>query len=454
MSNKQTWFSRLFNRKSFVGGPVWVFNTDGSKILISDSKGDYIKEGFGSNSVVYSIIKSISDKFATLPFYLYEVKSKKDFDRYKAYTGNFKHKGSLIEYERLRKKAVNEIEGHPFQVAFDKLGFEGKAQLCGFYDMAGEAYLWKIKGLSGTEPLAYKILPSQFMAIDPDATLDGVKGYRLNLGNHIPFTPDEIGHWKRWNPFFDNNGGHLYGLSPLRAGFMDLMTSKAGKNAAYSDFSNNGVRGAIVRNDERPWDDSQREGLKGYIDENFNGVDNRGKIRAINIKAEWMQMGLSSSEMETMKALQLTKEDLCNVFQYPPRLLAAIEGTFNNVEAAERQLITHCVLPRAISFRDFVNTQLLPDFKDGSRYFYDVDITALPEMQQDMKELVEMLNMMPIDMNEFRTAIKYDERNEENCKKIMVKSDKVFLDELGQSDKEDIGQDVDDLEDEGIKDYK
>jgi HK97 family phage portal protein len=439
--------------KSYASGPMWFFQSDGTKILVSDDRGDYMKEGFGSNSVVYSIIKSISDKFATLPFYLYEVKNKKDFDRYKAYTSNFKHKGSLVEYERLRKKAVNEVENHPFQIAFDKLGFEGKAQLCGFYDMAGEAYLWKIKGLSGKEPLAYKILPSQFMQIDADATLDGVRGYRLNLGKATQFTPEEIGHWKRWNPFYDTAGGHLHGLSPLRAGFIDLMTSKAGKNAAYADFSNNGTRGAIVRNEDIPWGTEQRDDVSRYVDENFNGVENRGKIRAINIKAEWMQMGLSSSEMETMKALQMTKEDLCNVFQYPPRLLAAIEGTFNNVEAAERQLVTHCVLPRAISFRDFVNTQLLPDYKDAGRYFYDVDITALPEMQSDMKELVEMLDKMPIDLNEFRAAIKYDESPDPNAKKIYISSSKVPLDQVNMA-QDDLGQDMEDLEGEGIKDYK
>jgi HK97 family phage portal protein len=449
MSN---WLTNLFKRKSSIGGPFWVFNNDGSKVLISDSKGDYLNEGFGSNSTVYSIIKQISDKFASLPFYLYEVKSKKDFDRYKSLTSNLKHSTNLIQLEKLRTKSMDEVENHPFLDAFNALGFEGKAQLCGFYDLTGEAFLWKIKGLSGKEVLQYKILPSQFMKVNPDSTLDGVRNYVLNQGQTINFEVDEIGHWKKWNPFFDVNGGHLHGLSPLRAGFIDLMTNKAGKNAAHSDFSNNGTRGAIVRNEDIPWTDQQRDGIKQYIDENFNGYENRGKIRAINIKANWMQMGLSASEMETMKALQMTKEDICNVFQFPPRMLSAIEGTFNNVEAAERQLITHCIMPRALSFRDFVNNNLLPDFKDGHRYFFDVDITALPEMQKDIKDLVETLKMMPITLNEFREAVKYDSLPDENMNKVYIESSKVPLDQMNSMD--DLSNDVSGLEDEGIKDYK
>jgi HK97 family phage portal protein len=449
---KQNWFTKLFKRKSYVGGPFWLFNSDGSKILISDSKNDYLNEGFGSNSTVYSIIKQISDKFATLPFILYEVRNKKEFDRYKSLSANLKHNSNLIQLEKLRTKAMDEVENHPFLDAFNALGFEGKAQLCGFYDSTGEAFLWKIKGLSGEEVLQYKLLPSQFMKVNPDATLDGVAGYTWNQGKTLNFTVDEIAHWKKWNPFFDVNGGHLHGLSPLRAGFIDVMTNKAGKNAAHADFSNNGTRGAIVRKEEKPWTPDQRDGINDYIDEKFNGSENRGKIRAININADWMQMGLSASEMETMKALQMTKEDICNVFQFPPRLLSAIEGTFNNVEAAERQLITHCIFPRAVSFRDFVNSQLLTDFKDGHRYFFDVDITALPEMQSDIKKLVDTLKEMPITLNEFREAVKYDSLPDENMNKVYITSSKVPLDQVNMSD--DLGSDVSDLEDEGIKDYK
>lgn len=457
MNNKQGWIKRLFNRQKglSISSPYWFFNTDGSKVLLSDNKGDYINEGFGANSTVFSIIKHISDKFATLPFYLYEVTNKKEFQRYKSLSQGIGGNSSLIEYERSRHKALKEVDSHPFLDAFDKLGFEGKAQLCGFRDMSGDAFLWKNRGLTGGAPLEYKILPSQFMVIDGNDTLDGVNGYRLNIGKVENFHVEEIAHWKYWNPFFDTAGGHLYGLSPLRAAYMDLLTSKAGKAAAYNDFKNNGTRGAIVRNEDAPWTDTVRDDVKAYVEDTFNGVENRGKIRAINIKASWMQMGLSASEMETMKALQLTKEDLCNVFSFPTRLLAGVEGTFNNVDASGKQLITNCVYPRAVSFRDFVNTQLLPDFGNNNNLFYDVDITALPELQDEMKMLYELMEKAWwVSPDEKREMTNWDASGVPEMSKFYIPTSVQPIDQANQDLGANIQGSLDALNNNGVKDYK
>lgn len=410
-----------------------------------------MKEGFGSNSTVYSIIKHISDKFATLPFYLYEIKDKKEFERYKCLSQGIG--SSLIERERSRHKSLREVDKHPFIEAFDKLGFEGKAQLCGFRDMTGEAFLWKVKGLNGA-PIEYRILPSQHMNIVPDRNLfDRPLRYELNYGKLTPFELEEIAHWKHWNPFVDSSGTHLHGLSPLRAGYIDLMTSKAGKLAAYNDFKNNGVRGAIIRNEDIPWDEQQRDDVNAYLDERFNGSENRGKIRAINIKADWIQMGLSASEMETMKALQLTKEDICNLYSFPFRMLAGVEGTMNNVQTSGKQFITNCVYPRAVSFRDFVNKHLLPDF-GNTGLFYDVDISALPELQGDMEQLAKIINTLPLTLNEIREVMNYDVLTDPNMDKVYIATGKTPLDIANTDPMAGIESDVEKLESEGISDYK
>lgn len=454
MTNK-SWFGKLFRRKSItVTSPFWMFTSDGGKVLISDDKAKYLHEGFGANSTVYSIIKHISDKFATLPFYLYEITDKKEFNRYKSLSSGLSSNSSLIEYERSRKKSLREVDKHPFLEAFDKLGFEGKAQLCGYRDISGDAFLWKNKGL-GKEPLSYKILPSQFMNIDANDTLDGVNGYRLNIGKGIPFEVDEIAHWKHWNPFYDTTGSHLYGLSPLRAGFLDLLTSRAGKEAAYRDFKNNGVRGVVTRNEDIPWSEEIRDAANDWADENLNGVDNRSKIRVLNMKTNWMQMGMSSSEMELLKALQLTKEDLCNVYSFPMRLLAGVEGTFNNVDASGKQLITNCVYPRAVSFRDFVNNQLLPDFDKSSNLFYDVDITALPELQDEMKLLYDlMVAAWWVSPEEKREMTNWDASNEPLMKKFYIPSTVTPIDQANQDLGADITNSVNAVNAAGAKDYK
>lgn len=425
------------------GGLDLYFAEDGKIVQVNSNvnKNEYLNKGYAGNAVVYSIIKHISDKMAIMPFNLYQVDDKAAFRKYLNIKNNLGHKrlsidpSSLKEYKEIRKKAISEVEDHPMLQLLDKLGFEGRSQLNGYRDSTGDAYIWKVRGVSGlSEPLAYRVLPSQHMSIvmNENNYYEAV-GYVMNIGKSNSFAPEEVAHWYHWNPYFDTAGSHLYGLSPMRAAYYDIMASNEGKKALASEFKNNGIRGAIVRNTDRPWTDKQRDQVQDYVDKHFNGNDKRGKIRAMNIDAKWMQLGLNHAEMELAKSLQLTKEDLCNVWQFPPRLIAAIEGTFNNVEAAERQLITHCIFPRAKSWVDLVNNNLLLDFKSNAKgLYYDVDISALPEMQTDMKNLVETLDKMPISPNEFRRATGYDDDVDPAANKIFMNNTKVPIDQLNQ----------------------
>ena len=411
---------------------------------------DYLDSGFG-NSTIYSIIQFMSDKIAGMPYYLYEVKDSQAYKRYKSLNRDI-NQTSFIEYERARKKALREVDNHPFLEVFDKLGFEGKAQLAGHYLLTGNCFLWKNKGGTGSEVLDYQILPGRGMSIKKGDGIYDVAGYSLQLGKVIEYDAEEIAHWKRWNPFIDAAGSHLYGLSPLRAGLIDLWTNNEGKRAAYHDFKNQGVRGALFRNEDQPWQTEQRDELKEYVDENMNGNENRGKILPLNVKAQWQNIGLSASEMEVMKALQLTKEDLCNIFQFPVRMLASVEGTFNNVETAGKQFITNCIYPRTLSYSDFVNDKLLVDFDKPGRLHYGVDITALPEMQGDMEKMYKMMqDAYWVSPEEKREVTNWDDSGVEEMKKFYFPSNLTPIEELGLGD--NITNDVNNLNNNGVKDY-
>lgn len=411
---------------------------------------DYLDKGFGGNSTVYSIIKIISDKAAGLPFYLYEVKDRQAYKRYKSLSQDI-NQMSLIEYERARNKALREVDNHPFLEVFDALGFEGKAQLFGHYDISGNLFLYKNRGITGREVLSYTILPTEGMMIKRGEGINEVLGYTLQFGEIIDYTTDEVVHWKRWNPFFDIAGSHLYGLSPLKAGLTDLLINSEGKRAAYHDFKNQGVRGAIFRNEDMPWQPEQRDQIKEYVDDNMNGNENRGKINALNIKATWQNIGLTAGEMETMKALQLTKEDICNVYQFPVRMLSSIEGTFNNVENAGKQFITNCIYPRARSFSDFVDDKLLTDFDKPGRLHYGVDITGLPEMQGDMKLMYEMLQSAYwVSPEEKRQVTNWEDSGVPEMKNFYFPNSLVPIDEVGIGSS--INEDVQRLNAAGIND--
>ena len=68
-------------------------------------------------------------------------------------------------------------------------------------------------------------MPSQVMEIISNGIMEPVKSYRLEYNGTYDIPADAICHIKDFNPYYDGTGSHLYGQSPLRAGFRSLTTN-------------------------------------------------------------------------------------------------------------------------------------------------------------------------------------------------------------------------------------
>ena len=99
----------------------------------------------------------------------------------------------------------------------------------------------------------------------------------------------------------------------------------------------------------------------------------------------------------------------CRVFGLPAVLFDVDTSSYNNYQNAMRDLITNTIIPMCCQLRDELNKFLLPRY--GEDYFIDFDITALPEMQQDMERMVRSLRDANwLTMDEKRVAMNYQER--------------------------------------------
>jgi hypothetical protein len=75
--------------------------------------------------------------------------------------------------------------------------------------------------------------------------------------------------------------------------------------------------------------------------------------------------------------------------------------------------------------RDWLNEWLIPSFGYAEgEYYFDFDITALPELQEDMDKMtniaVSLVGKGIINRNEARAVLKYDEAPDEAMKKFTV----------------------------------
>lgn len=124
---------------------------------------------------------------------------------------------------------------------------------------------------------------------------------------------------------------------------------------------------------------------------------------------DYLNFGLSSVDMELVKTMQISLNQWCRVFGLPAVLFDVDTSSYNNYQNAMRDLITNTIVPMCCSLRDELNKWLVPRF--GENVYIDFDITALPEMQQDIERMVRSLrdaNWLTFD--EKRVAMNYSEK--------------------------------------------
>ena len=79
-----------------------------------------------------------------------------------------------------------------------------------------------------------------------------------------------------------------------------------------------------------------------------------------------------------------------------------------------------------------LNKSFLPRFKGYENAVIEWDITELPEMQSDMKEMAEGLNLIPLTPNEIRTAFKYASLNDDGMNIVWVAGGKQRIDDISE----------------------
>jgi len=414
-------------------GMMW---TGGGFTMIPYSTTAYIKDGYNGNSAVYTVVTALMQKFAQIPFYVYRVKKDTSLKQYKAIS-------SLAFNERaimLKAAAMDEMpDNHPLsQLMAKPNSYQSDAEfrqmaMC-FLKLTGLSGIYANKGVTGTNVQSLHILPSQWISLKPEANLmDFEKVYFSPMGafyNELP--KDQVYLWKYANPDFQTDGSHLYGLSPLKAGLMDVKASNEASKQMAKMYENGGARGILT-----PKEIITKEQVSMFRDTIttwLTGSDNRGKIGGISAPVDFHNIGLDAVDMGLINGKNISDERIALIFGYPPELLKS-DNKYDNAINALRKLVTNGIYSDLVSYRHIWNNWLLPmmGYNTGE-YYVDFDITILPEMQEDMAKVVEQADKMWwISPNEKREMSKYDAIADPAMDKVYIPSNLVPIDDFGES---------------------
>lgn len=393
-------------------------------VLQNYTNESYVHEGYLGNADVYAIVSFLARKAASIPWYVYKLnpseKAQTSLRRYKQLSRGIANQGAFERALIERKNAYSEniIMGSPLANLIERPNpTQSQDQflenLFGYRFLSGEGNIWGNDGVNkGGKILEMFVLPTQFLDIYPDPNdLYGVLGYKLMVQQNIDIPKEQVCAWKTWNPDFNaTTRSHLRGLSPLRSAYKTLRMSNNAADASAMMAANGGAKGAIVPKVlgtvfSQPTIE-QAEIIKRVVNQDLNSVDNKGKIGVLQTPWDYLNFGLSSVDMELVKTMQMSLHQWCRVFGLPAVLFDVDTSSYNNYQNAMRDLITNTIVPMCCSLRDELNKWLVPRF--GENVYIDFDITALPEMQQDMERMVRSLrdaNWLTFD--EKRVAMNY-----------------------------------------------
>ena len=412
-------FERIFLSKGTreliqkgYSGPRFSLGPNGLFIGPPDNQTSYIENGYQLNDIVYSAIQLILDKVSVAPWGIYKVEDEEELKRYRAImsTKNISPK-DYRQARESRRKSLVPIENYGLQEGKLKelLTYPNESETWTAFVVSGmlyklltgNKYVWgdllKAGANMGLPSFLYN-LPADYVMLKVDNTFPAkVTSYEItSIGQ--TFDKAAVLHEKYSNPRWDANGGHLYGMSPLKAALQGVISrNNSAAKATAAQYQNRGLDQVLYLDDpaERTSQDgvAMMENLKLKLKNEYTGVDNYGKIATSPYKVGALSLGLSAKDMQIIEAEKWDLVRIYNIFGVPPALGSTEVMTLDNIKVAERALTTRCALPELTTFRDMLNWKLKTDwgFK-GKNIYVDFDMTFFSELASDLNEVANWIS--------------------------------------------------------------
>jgi HK97 family phage portal protein len=412
---------------------------------------NFVQKGYSANGTVFTIVSMAARKFGSLPRYVYQIDDRKAERQMKAMLRQGKF--TLKQWQDLEKKAYDEqvvdnafadLLARPNEAMGQDFFF---ALSCVFYEICGENFIWlnrgDIDGMTDEQadkipPVEMFILPPQYVDLIPDPEdVWGVVGYYLRVnGQRVFIRKSDMIHWRQPNPNFDSiTRTHLRGFAPLNAGNKLVTQDDSATDAAVAMQQNDGAKGVLFNKTFDDLDPVQKSQIENVIGRKINNRDIKGSVATLQGEWNYLDLGATSVDMELVKSQESIFIRICNLFGINPMMFLA-NATYENIQQARKDLVTNLLLPMACSLRDEMNRVLLPAFGlDPKQYTHDVDVSQLPELQNDMALLVQSLSgAWWLTPNERRKAMNEEEDPNPLMDEIWMPTGMQMIDDAAMAD--------------------
>ncbi len=388
--------------------PVWM----------EDNPEKYVDDGYMFNPDVYSVINQITKAASAVPPVVQKIVNEKKAREYFRIKHFMRNKSSLSLLKKsidLKEQAFEEAPESDLAKMLERpnplQSFpEWLENTLGFKLVTGNSYVHGVE-LTDKRIGEMWVMPAQYTRIHADSNFEGlISGYSINLFGYEEEIPEElVMHLKYWNPDYDANGSHLYGMSPMKVLRQIIRNSNDAQTAQSKAFKNMGAAGMLFPDDPdiAELTEKQQSQIQKHFKKNAAGPENFKSALVTSVKMGWQSFGMSPVDMAILESMRESRRIICNVYNgFPMILLNDSESTtYNNIQEARKRLYLDIVIPELELLYSELNRWLtkpqenldgvkVPARFNDAKYFIDYDVSGIEALADDMKSKVEWVTKL------------------------------------------------------------
>jgi len=310
-------FNRLFPREeksSSVGHTLVV--SPGQPVWSPREYKAFSREAYQMNVVAYQAVNRVADAVAGIDWQVY--------------------------------KNDKEQDGHPIEVLLKRpnphqSGKEYFRALVSYYLLSGNSYAEAIR-VGGDIKEMYQLRPDR-MQIVPSETGEPSKFIHKGANSKatiFPAVDEAIWHMKAFNPTDD-----WYGQSPIEAGAFAIDQSNEAMKWIQALLQNSSrPSGALKVPADKALSADEVAALKDEITESYTGSKHGGRPMLLQGGMDWVQLGLSPTDMGILETKFSASRDIALAFGVPPQLIGIPgDNTYANYSEARISFWEDTVIP-------------------------------------------------------------------------------------------------------------
>lgn len=365
---------RLFNAATnkshtytMYGGKQTVLKLLSGYMGVNYEKKKNFVEAYGSNPLVFMIIKRISATSASINRKAYDVRG-----------------------EEITNSQILDLLNNPNP---DQTGIEFDEQIKEYLSTTGNAFILYIGGVGGIGS-ELQILPSDRMEIECNSKTGQILKYRYTkvTGAIVEYEPEDILHIKESNIVNTYEiEEYKFGLSRLQAAWVVVKSSGEKFNAEASIFKNRGIAGILTNGSDVPMLSDEKKELNNEFKRHTGGSDKYNSIHVTNANLKYIQTGMSPTDLKLLEGIISSLRILCSIYGMPSILFNDNEkSTFNNYEQAVKTAYIDAYIPICNKVNNSLSNFLSE--KLGVQEFIKVDLTSIEVLKSSTNEIAQALS--------------------------------------------------------------